>query len=164
LRVKLILLLLPFCFAACWYSTSGRTAKDIKSIAVPFFNNLTTEPDLEISVTERIINNLIDDNTLKVVDEDNADSVLEGDIVEFTNTPFSFNLDLNADEYRVVLVVKVSLHNRKLNEPIWQDQRITGDAAYFIDVGEAGLTYEDALEESIQEITEQILNLTVQDW
>jgi outer membrane lipopolysaccharide assembly protein LptE/RlpB len=163
-RYKSLLLLIPLCFAACGYSTSGRTAKDIKSIAVPFFNNLTTEPDLEINVTERIINNLVEDNTLKVVEEENADAVLEGDIVEFTNTPFSFNVDLNADEYRVVLVVKVTLHNRTLNEPIWQDQRITGDAAYFLDAAEAGLTYEDALEESIEEITEQILNLTVQDW
>lgn len=164
MRCTFLFLLLPLCVTACWYSTSSRTAKDIKSIAVPFFNNMTTEPDLEINVTERIINYLIDDNTLKVLNEDNADAVLEGDIVEFTNTPFSFNVDLNADEYRVVLVVKVSLHNRKLNEPIWQDQRITGDAAYFLDAAEAGLTYEDALEESIEEITEQILNLTVQDW
>jgi TolB-like protein len=164
LKFKFLPLLIPLCFAACWYSTSSRTAKDIKTIAVPFFNNLTTEPDLEISVTERIINNLIDDNTLKVVDEESADAVLDGDIVGFTNTPFSFNVDLNADEYRVILVVEVTLHNRKLNEPIWQDQRITGEAAYFLDAAEAGLTYEDALEECIEEITEQILNLTVQDW
>jgi hypothetical protein len=164
LRYIYLLLLIPLCFAGCWYSTSGRTAKDVKTIAVPFFDNQTTEPDLEISVTERIINYLIDDNTLKVVDEGSADAVLEGNIVEFTNTPFSFNTDLNAEEYRVVLVVKVTLHNRKLNEPIWHDQRITGEAAYFIDAEEAGLTYEDALEETIEEITEQILNLTVQDW
>jgi len=160
----MFLLLLPLCVGACWYSTRSRTAKDIKSIAVPFFNNLTTEPDLEISVTEKIINNLIDDNTLKVVDENNADAVLEGDIVEFANTPFSFNQDLNADEYHVVLVVKVSLFNRKLNEPIWADQRITGNGTYFLDAPESGLTYDDALKEAIQEITEQILNLTVQDW
>jgi outer membrane lipopolysaccharide assembly protein LptE/RlpB len=126
---------------------------------------LTTEPDLEISVTERIINNLIDDNTLKVIDEDNADASLEGDIVQFTNTPFSFNQDLNAEEYRVTLVVNVTLYNRKLNEPIWQDQRITGNGAYFLDaVEEEGLTFDNALEEAIEEITEQILNLTVQDW
>ncbi|MFH1755132.1 MAG: LptE family protein, partial [Candidatus Latescibacterota bacterium] len=152
------------CVAACGYSTSSHTAKDIKSVAVPFFSNLTTEPNLEISVTEMIIDNLVSDNTLKVMNEDNADAILEGDIVTFTNTPFSFNQDLNAEEYRVVLIVKVKLYNRRLNEAIWQDQRITGDGAYFVDASESGLTYEDALEEAIKEITEQILNLTVQDW
>ena len=60
---------------ACGYSTTSRTAKDIRTIYVPFFENKTSEPNLEISVTERVIQNLVTDNTLKVVSEDGADAV-----------------------------------------------------------------------------------------
>jgi hypothetical protein len=147
-----------------YYSTTGRTAKDIKSIAVPFFENRTPEPNLEIRVTEQIIDNLVEDNTLHVTDEDDADSLLEGAITGFENKPFSYNNDLNAEEYHVIVSVTVTLFNRQLNQPIWENKRIRGDGSYFLDVAQEGVSFEDALEEAIEEITDQILNLTVQDW
>jgi len=150
--------------AGCgYYSTSSRTAEGIKSVAVPFFENLTTEPSLEITVTENLIDNLVGDNTLKVTDEQRADAVLNGQIVEFHNRPFSFNDDLNAEEYLVTLRVKVSLFNRRLNQPVWADKTVTGDGSYFVDVPDAS-TFDDAVRQSVKEITDQILNLTVRDW
>jgi outer membrane lipopolysaccharide assembly protein LptE/RlpB len=147
-----------------YYGTSSRTAKDIKSIAVPFFENRTAEPNLEIIVTERVIDNLVADNTLSVQDERNADAVLQGTIVSFQNNPFSFNRELNAQEYHVVVSVEATLYNRKLDESIWEKQLIKGDGSYFVDSSEPGFRYEDALVEAIKEITDRILNLTVQDW
>ena len=146
------------------YSTKSRTAKDIKSIAVPFFENQTSEPNLEIIVTERVINNLVADNTLSVKDEADADAVLEGKIVSYQNMPFSFNRDLNAEEYRLIISVEATLYSQRLDQPIWEKQMIKGDGAYFVDTNEDGFRYEDALAESIKEITDRILNLTVQDW
>jgi hypothetical protein len=156
-----------FCmtFSGCgYYGTSSRTAKGIKSVAVPFFENRTSEPNLEIIVTERVIDNLVADNTLSVEDESGADAVLEGTIVSFKNEPFSFNRELNAEEYHVVVSVEATLFNRSLNEPIWEKQTIRGDGSYFVDSSEEGRRYEDALAEAIKEITDRILNLTVQDW
>src|SRR4030095_2819459 len=89
----LVALMAAACALSCGYSTTSRTAKDIKFIHVPFFENETAEPNLEISVTEQVIDNLVADNTLKVVSEDGADAILDGRIVEFTNKPFSFNQD-----------------------------------------------------------------------
>lgn len=147
----------------CGYRTTSRTAKDIKSIHVPFFENDTSEPNLELTVTNQIIQDLIDDNTLDVVGEDRADAVLDGKITEFVNKPFSFDRNLNAQEYRVVIRVKVSLFNRRTNKAIWADQSFSGDGSYFIDVN-TGNTFDDAVAEAIKKITDRILNLTVQDW
>jgi len=149
---------------ACGYSTTSRTAKDIKTIYVPFFENQTAEPNLEMSVTERVIDNLVKDNTLKVVSENAADAVLDGKIVGFENKPFSFNQDLNAEEYIVVIKVVATLFNRRTNEPIWADRTFMGDGSYFIEQVGVGRTFNDAVDESLREITERILNLTVQDW
>ena len=151
--------------AGCgYYSTSSRTAKDIKSIAVPFFENRTPEPNLEIIVTEKVVDYLVSDNTLSVKDESIADAVLEGTIVSFQNVPFSFNRDLNAEEYRVLISVEATLYKRGGELPIWEKQVIKGDGSYFIDTDEVGFRYDDALAEAIEEITNRILNLTVQDW
>jgi outer membrane lipopolysaccharide assembly protein LptE/RlpB len=150
--------------AGCGYSTTSRTAKDIKSIYVPFFENQTAEPNLEISVTERVIQNLVTENTLKVVRETDADAVLDGKIVEFKNQPFSFNQNLNAEEYIVVIKVVATLYNRRTNEPIWQDRPFSGDGSYFIEQEPEQQDFNGAVDEALREITERILNLTVQDW
>ncbi len=164
-RRFLVLAALALLLGGCgYYSTSSRTAKDIKSVAVPFFENMTTEPNLEIIVTEKIIDNLVSDNTLSVRDASVADAVLEGRIVAFQNAPFSFNRDLNAEEYRVMISVEATLYNRALDRPIWQKQTIKGDGAYFVDTDEEGFRYDDAVAKAIKEITDRILNLTVQDW
>ena len=152
-----------FAIAGCgYYKTTSRTAKDIKTIAVPFFENKTLEPSLEILVTELIILELINDNTLNVVSEDEADAVLDGSIVEYFNIPFSFNRDLNAEEYHVIITVSVTLFSRRLNEPIWENQTIKGDGSYFIGIED--VPFEAAQIEAVKEITDRILNLTVQDW
>lgn len=158
-RVLILLLL-----GGCGYSFNSRTAKDIKSIAVPFFVNRTPEPNLEIQVTELVIESLIRDNTLKVVQERDADAVLEGVIVGFENRPFSFNSELNAEEYHVVVRVEASLFSRAANAPIWEKKVFKGDGSYFVDAAVEGLSFEEARQEAVFEITEQILNLTVQDW
>lgn len=163
-RVVLLTALLAALAAGCGYSTTSRTAKDIKSIYVPFFENQTAEPSLEIRVTDSIVQNLVRDNTLKVVSEDAADAVLDGQITEFRDRPFSFNDNLNAEEYIVAIKMVVSLFNRRTNEPIWQNRTIEGNGSYFIEQVENGRTREDAIAESLEEITNQILNLTVQDW
>lgn len=162
--LRLVAVSVALAVAGCGYSTNTRTAKDIKTIYVPFFENKTSEPNLEISVTERIIRNLINDNTLKVVPENGADAVLDGQIIDFKNQPFSFNQNLNAEEYHVVVTVVCTLFNRRTNEPIWEKRNFVGDGSYFVEQVEGGRTFNDAVDESIKEITDRILNLTVQDW
>jgi hypothetical protein len=170
LRARIVpLLVLTALLAACGYSTSSRTAKGIKSIAVPFFENQTAEPALEITVTESIIQNLVEDNTLKVTGEDYADAILRGQIVEFQNRPFSFDADLNAEEYRVDIKVRATLTNRELGEPIWENLTFGGHGNYFLDtvVDEENTeenTFEDAVDLAIKMITDEILNKTTQDW
>jgi len=148
---------------ACGYSTNTRTAKDIKSVYVPFFQNRTAEPNLEITFTDGIIQSLVNDNTLKVVPEAGADATLDGEIVSFKDQPFSFNESLDADEYHLVITVSCTLFNRRTNEPIWQHQQFVGTGSYFLE-GNSGRTRADAMDQAIQEIRDRILNLTVQDW
>ena len=158
------LLLVVLVVGCGYYGTTSRTAKDIKSIYVPFFINETSEPDLDIVVTEGIINDLIDDNTLKVVGEGASDAVLEGLITRFVNRPFSFDNDLLAQEYRVIIHVKVSLFRSGGGEAIWEGRTIQGESSYFVEPIEGENTFTDAKEQAVHVITERILSLTVQDW
>ena len=92
-RIRLIgcavAILLPL--VSCGYSFKGRSAGDIKRIAVPYLSNATAQPEIEIEITRSIIDGLVKDNTLKVVTGSEADAVLEGtaayNSITFVRTP-----------------------------------------------------------------------------
>jgi outer membrane lipopolysaccharide assembly protein LptE/RlpB len=149
---------------ACgYYSTKGRTAGDIKRIAVPNLANETAEPDIEIAITENLRAGLIKDNTLKVVAENEADAVLEATVVDYRNLPYTFNTELQADQYRLVIALMASLFNPKDNTYVWKDRRIEAHGDYYLETA-TDRTYDRALEEVYKDIVEGILNATTQEW
>lgn len=157
------LLLLLLVVACGYYSTSGRTAGDIKRIAIPYLENETAEPEIEIEITQRIIEGLIKDNTLKVTSEEDADAVLEGRVIDYSNVPFTFSNELQADQYRLLVGLRVSLLDKKQNTYIWQDKSIQKYANYYLETT-TEQTYEKALEDIYRDIVEEILGATVQEW
>jgi hypothetical protein len=158
--ISILLVLAPACGI---YSTTGRTAGDIKKIAVPNLSNETAQPDIEADITTNLRNGLIKDNTLKVVPEAEADAVLEGTVVEYKNIPFTFNAELQAEQYRLVIGLSVSLFNPKSDTYIWKDRRIDAHSDYYLETT-TDRTYDKALEEVYKDIVEGILNATTQEW
>ncbi len=145
------------------YSTKGRTAGDIKKIAVPNFSNETSQPDIEIDITNNLRSGIIADNTLKVVPDDEADAVLEGTIAKYDAVPFTFDPNLQAEQYRLLITIRVSLFNPKDNTYIWKDKEIGAHSDYFLDPT-TDRTYDRALEEVYKDLVEGILNATTQEW
>lgn len=160
IAASVLLVLAPACGV---YSTKGRTAGDIKKIAVPNLANETAEPDIEIAITDNVRAGLIKDNTLKVVAEEEADAVLEATIVEYRNVPYTFNTELQADQYRLVVALVASLFNPKENTYVWKDRRIEAHSDYYLETS-TERTYDRALEEVYKDIVEGILNATTQEW
>jgi len=158
--VSILLMLASACGI---YSTKGRTAGDIKKIAVPNLSNETAQPDIETEITTNLRSGLIKDNTLKVVAENEADAVLEGTVIEYRNVPFTFNADLQAEQYRLMIGLNVSLFNPKDNTYIWKDRRIDAHSDYYLETT-TDRTYDRALEEVYKDIVEGILNATTQEW
>jgi len=160
IAASVLLVLAPACGV---YSTKGRTAGDIKKIAVPNLANETAEPDIEIEITNNLRNGIVKDNTLKVVPEGEADAVLEGAVVEYRNIPFTFNTDLQAEQYRLVIALTASLFNPKDNTYIWKDRRIDAHSDYYLETA-TERNYDRAREEVYKDLVEGILNATVQEW
>jgi len=157
------IILLGYVSSCGYYGTKGRTAGDIKKIAVPYLKNETAEPEIEIEITKNIIDGLIKDNTLKVVPDAEADAVLGGSIVDYRNIPYTFNTELQAQQYRLVIGITVSLFNRKENIPIWENRKIEAHSDYYLETS-FERNYDKALEEVYNDLVEGILNATVQEW
>jgi len=152
--------------SCAYYGTTSRTAGDIARIAVPYFSNMTSEPDVEIEITDEIVRGIARDNTLKVVDETEADATLEGAVTKYRNTPFTLEQgenDIQAQQYRLLIEIKVSLFSPSKNAYIYEDKVVRAHGDYYLETT-GDQTYENALEEVYQDLVEGILSATVQDW
>lgn len=149
-----------------YYGTTSRTVGDIARISVPYFSNKTSEPDVEIEITDQIILGIAKDNTLKVVDENESDATLEGSVTKFRNTPFTFEqgeTQIQAEQYRLMIEIKVSLFSPSQNAYIYEDKLIRAHGDYYLETT-ADQNYENAVESVYQDLVEGILAATVQDW
>jgi hypothetical protein len=138
----------------------------VKTVAVPVFTNDTLEYDIERELTERIIDAFIRDNHLKVVGEREADAVLIGRITTYENKVFSFTGNETAEEYIVKIVVAASLKDQVQNKELWKNDRMEGTATYAVvdRPGKPAMTEQEGRRTAIQDLADDILSRTMEQW
>ena len=144
--------------------------KDAKTIAVPMFRNtippqniLTYVAGLESHLTQAVLDDFVTDGNLKVTDMDKADLILRGEIVGYEQEPFRFNHFEQVDEFRLFIVVKLALEDRKTGQVIWKEENFSGDTQYFIN-GPRAIQEELAAQKAIADLANKIVNRVVEDW
>ncbi len=153
--------------ASCGYTTSpALLPSHLKSIAVPAFENATTEYRLEQEIADAVIARFVADNHLRVVDERTASAVLKGRVISYKNSVFGFSPTVQAQEYRVTIGVAVSLTDQVKNRELWNESNLIKTANYYVvDVpGQPARTELDGRKEAITRIAEEIVSRTVEGW
>jgi outer membrane lipopolysaccharide assembly protein LptE/RlpB len=152
---------------SCGYTTSpALLPSHLKTVAIPVFENETTESALEQDVTNAVINRFVQDNHLKVVDERSADSVLRGKITGYRNMVFGITTSTTAQEYRVTITLSVVFKDLVKNREVWNEPELVKTANYYVvDVpGQPARTELDGRKEAIAKIADEILARTVEGW
>ena len=134
----------------------------LQSVAVPYFENETTEPELEVTFTDAIIEGLIADRTLRYASEEEADALVMGTIEAFQIREVFFGSDRQAEEYEVRVSCKVRLVDRASGEVLVEPTAITGKGSYFVSEGVEG--EEQARQDAAEEVVRGILNLVIEEW
>jgi outer membrane lipopolysaccharide assembly protein LptE/RlpB len=124
-------------FNGCGYRLSGtgkQIPSNIKTIAIPDFDNKTTRVEAEQFVTFAVKEEFIRRSDLKLVsDPSDADSVLEGEIVAFNVTPTSITNEGSANLYQLNIVLSVRFIDLTTNQIIFEGERISFNDTYDID-------------------------------
>ena len=161
-------LLLSACLAdGCGYTTStALLPTHLKTIAIPVFENATTEYTLEQEITAAVIDRFVNDNHLKVVDERSADAVLRGRVTAYKNAVFGFSPAAQAQEYRVTIGCEVKLKDQVKNREMWSEPALVKTANYYVvdTPGKPASTELDGRKEAVQKIADEILSRTVEGW
>ena len=144
-------------------ASSGRVDENLKMVAVQYLENLTAEPNLGVDLSDDIIYALQVDNTLKVVEEAEADSIISGRVVRYTLREVATTQELTVNEYQVQIAVVLTFTVRATGEKIFDKRRFTGIGNYVLNDTE-GTSEDTARDEAVEEIVRDILAQVVEDW
>jgi len=158
-----VILLCWFALSTCGpYSFSGSSVPShIKTIAVPLFEDQTTEFGIKEKLTDAIIEEITRDNSMKIANESMANAIVYGKIISVTDQAYDYNADEQVQSYRVNVTVEVEVRDVKKAAPMWKEQwRQWGE--YVIDPGTDAR--QEGIQAAIKKIAEDVLNKTVSGW
>jgi len=130
-----------FLLAGCGYTTRSAIVSKYSTVHVtPFYSSIdiTREsdvgnkykiyrPGLETDITKTLTNKFLFDGSVRPGDADTSDLELKGELVEFRRDPLRYKENDDVEEYRLNLVVNISLWDKKENKLLWEEKGFTGD-------------------------------------
>jgi len=126
----IVLVLSVFVVIGCgYYSMAGSIPPHIKSIAIPLVNNQTAEFGIAEDITDNIIEVFNEENILRIVDVDDADSILRGTIIKLDDAPYTFSSEEAVSEYRINITMEISWSDVE-NDVDLLKKRYSGWGAY----------------------------------
>jgi len=170
-----VLLLFGFAFSGCGYSTRSLLPADLKTVHIPNFENkidYTKEsvrdiyiPLLEVNVRNAVINRFLFDGNLRVAQEEAADLILYGQLTAFQRDGLRFSDadDRDVEEYRIRVIVSISLWDTKKQEMLWEEPSFAGEATYFT-TGALARSENEAISDAITDLSRRIVERTIEDW
>ena len=143
------------------YSFSGKALPGhIRLVAIPLIENETLEFDLPDRIKERLQQEYLKSQTLKIGELGEAQSSLEIKILQFIDEPATYNAQESVQEYRVLIQLEVNFKDEVKDKILWQAQSLDGSGYY-----QHGLeTREQGKARAIDKLIEEILNKTVAGW
>jgi len=125
--ILLSMMLAAVFLAGCGYHFKGKEnnlPKDITKISIPVFKNKTMETNIETFFTNALISQFVKSKELKLVDTKNADAIIYGTIRDFHLDTLTYYPNGKVSEYRVTVVMDVSLVRTSDKKVIWRGKNM----------------------------------------
>ena len=113
--------LLTFCLllSSCGYNlvgTGNTLPAHLKSIAIPVFENSSSQPEIHRELTSIILRSFINDGRLKVKKKENADLLMIGDLTYYDIRAASFGSEDLASDIIIEIGVDVEVIDQVKNK------------------------------------------------
>ncbi|MDD5432431.1 MAG: LptE family protein [Candidatus Omnitrophica bacterium] len=174
----LLFVICAFSFIGCGYTTRSMISNKYKTIYItPFINRIdfTKEeyvatkyrlyrPGMETDITNAVSDKYLFDGNLRPVKvDDSADLVLKGELMEFRKDPLTYNDNDDVTQYRVNLIVNLTLLDKKENKIVWQENNFTGLTEYFV-TGTQSISEATAINNALADLARRVVERTVEEW
>ncbi len=163
--------------AGCGYTTHSAIKIGFKTIYIePFKNNInyTSEfsearnvrtyfPLLETKITQSIVDRFLFDGNLKIASREKAEMILKGALIDYTRDALRYDDNNNVLEYRVNLVISMSLYNSREDKLAWEEPRFIGEATYFTS-GSLAKSEAAAVNAALEDLARRVVERAVEQW
>ena len=163
--------------AGCGYTTRPGLPTHLKTVYIKPFKSLidltqvtTTDqqypiyrPGMESEITTAVINRFQFTGLLRPAGAGNADSRLEGELLQFRRDPLRYNASQQVEEWRLNIVVNLRFYDMHTNQLVYEELGLTGDTTYFA-LGANAESESQALTRAIQDLARRIVERTVENW
>lgn len=177
IKKSICCILLVSLMAGCGYTTGSLLPSHLKTIHVENFVNKIdisreqsdTEsyeiyrPGLETDITKAIIDEFMFDGNLSIVGEKEADLILKGELINYTQEPLRYDEFDNVEEYRVLITVNMELEDTAAGEPMWEEKGFVGEVTYDL-IGATAKSEETARSDAVEDLAERVVERTTEGW
>ncbi len=164
-KFRLLFFILCFLFSGCGYhlvGTGNTLPPHLKTIFIPVFENSSSQPEIHRELTSAIVQSFITDGRLKVAKKNNADMVVNGNLIYYDTRAASFSSqDLASDiiielqvDVEVTDQVKNKLFMKKILKTQW-DYKSTSEIA------NSESARQEALEEAYKDLGNRLVSLII---
>lgn len=147
------------------YKLGSMLPADIKTVHVPTFVNKTREPLLEIETTQKAIQEIQRDGSLKIAAKQTADSLLEVTITDYSLQPVRYDQQhaTQTKSYRLWITATVVLKSSKDNKIIVDRPGVRGQAVFEV-LGDLTSSKLQALPLAASDLAHNIIETVVEVW
>jgi hypothetical protein len=153
MKKTILLFMVCLLFLQCGYHLRGTGSSlppHIKVLNVPMFANRTTRFELDLKLTQGVIDEMVARGKVEITDDaDSADALLIGEILSFHANPIGFGEDATADRYSIAIVAKVVLRDVAQKKVIFSNPHFVYQGEYEIP---EGADFESVETEAINEM------------
>ena len=166
IRFGITFLGILFLAAGCGAYHLGTTLpSNLQTVYVPTFENKTYQPGIEVDITNAVITRYRQDGNLRPVSEDEADTVLRGEIIGWRRRVMGYTGvdDTEVEEYRLYVIAVITFVDRTTGESLITRQQVRGHTDFFV---ENDLPDEEnaARPKAYKDLARRIVDQTVSIW
>jgi hypothetical protein len=114
-------------------------------------------------VSKSIINKFLFDGNVKPVNMENADLELKGELIEFRRDPLRYTTSDEVEEYRLSLIVNISLWDRAKDKMLWEEKRFYRGFV-LLTRGASAKTEDVAIKDAIADLGRRVVARVVEEW
>ena len=127
----LTLPLLAILLAGCGYSVRSSLDPKYQSVAVAPFYDATDEYDLQAPLTNAVRRKFLLDDRLEVLNEDRADLLIEGVILDYVLEGLTYDEEDRVTQYHLVISAGIRATDLQTGEVLWTEDRVSGETTFY---------------------------------
>jgi len=146
------------------YTFNPNLPGHIKTVAIPLAKNPRTfKYGAERVLTTALVDEFVRDGTLDIADENEADSKLTAEIVNYKKEAVGYDVGESVNKYNLAMVLSVTFIDLTSGQVLFQEPNFYDSVQYYA-LGPQAETEDDALQRLCEDIATKVVNRTLQGW